>query len=230
MYIKELESGTGINIEASNGFKTLTFETKVACPKDEDDLNRLEEVKKVKPYVKFTVLDPIRREDKLVNFVSEYVTSNLVAIVEGNKPFIWRNVSIVNMRLPKYGSVHIVFSVREAVSYNRRQHYRLTLDREGVIRIRTADHEKVYNVFVKDISESGVGFSIKGTQGLERGSGCIVEFSDSGQDFRIDVVVIRVQDNGNDRYTMGCKIRQRSAMVAKFINQKQKDRMKGADA
>lgn len=228
MHINELEKKTKINIEASDGIKSLSFETTVAAPSDVEDVAKLEEVKKAKPNMKFTVLDPIRREEKLINFVSDYVTSNLVAIIEGNKPFIWRGVSIINLRLPKYGSVHIVLSTREAVNYNRRQNYRLTLDCEGMIKIRTAEKESIFNVFVKDLSESGIGFNIKGTQGLERGSGVLIEFKDSGQEFRVDAVVIRVQDNGNDRYTMGCKIRQRSPIIAKFINQKQKDRMKGA--
>lgn len=230
MYINELETGTKINIEASDGIKTLTLDTTVASPRDAEDTAKLDEVKRAKPNMKFTVLDPIRREEKLINFVSDYVVSHMVAIVEGDKPFIWRSVTIINMRLPKYGSVHIVLSGREAVSYNRRQHYRLTLDCNGVIKIRTQDKESVYSVFVKDLSESGIGFSINGTQGLERGSGCLVEFSDSGQEFRVDAVVIRVQDMGNNRYTMGCRIRQRSAVIAKFINQKQKDRMKGSGA
>lgn len=227
MYINELEPGTKINIEASNGIKTLTLETTVASPRDQEDIAKLDEVRKAKPHMKFTVLDPIRHEEKLINFVSDYVVSHTIAIVEGNKPFIWRNTSIINLRLPKYGSVHIALSYREPLSYNRRHHYRLTLDCNGVIRIRTSDKESVYSVFVKDLSEGGVGFTISGTQGLERGSGCLIEFSDSGQDFRIDLVVVRVQDLGNGRYTMGCKIRQRTAMVAKYINQKQKERMKG---
>lgn len=228
MYITELEEGAKVEIQASDGIKSITLESAIASIKDQEDILKLDQVHEAKPNIKFIVLNPIRRDDLLINFVSDYVFSHLIAIVDGNKPVIWRNVTIVNIRLPKYGSVHILMTSREGETYNRRQHYRVTLDCEGLIRIRTAEKETIFNVFVKDISESGIGFSIKGNQGLERGSRCIVEFKDagSGQEIRSDVVIIRVQEMENNRYMMGCKIRQRSAEIAKFINKKQKDRMK----
>lgn len=228
MYITDLEEGAKIEILASDGIKSINLESAVASVQHQEDLDRLEKVREAKPNMKFIVLNPIRREDLLINFVSDYVASHLIAIVEGDKPFIWRNVSIVNLRLPKYGSVHILMTSREAVPYNRRQHYRVTLDCDGVVKIRTAERETILNVFVKDISEAGIGFSMKGRQGLDKGSGCIVEFRDpgSGQEIRADVVIIRVQELENERVMMGCKIRQRSAVIAKFINKKQKERMK----
>jgi hypothetical protein len=230
MYINEVEKKTKINIEASDGEKTLTFDTTVASPKNAADLAVLDEIRKAKPGAKYTVLDPIRREEKLVNFVSDYVISHMVAIIDGHKPFIWRSVSIVNMRLPEYGSVHIVLSNREGVAYNRRQNYRVALDCDGAIRLRTQERESLYNVFVKDVSESGIAFITKDRLGLERGSSCTVEFENSGQSFHIEAVVIRVEESGNGRYTMGCRIRQRPTGLAKFITQKQKEHAKPADA
>jgi hypothetical protein len=228
MFINEVPTKTKINIETSDGEKTLTFDTFIATPKNAADLAVLDEVKKAKPEMSYTVLDPIRREQKLMNFVSDYVISHMVAILDGHKPYIWRNVSIVNMKLPVYGSVHIVLSQKEGVAYNRRQNPRVVLDCNGTIKIRTPEKETVYNAFVKDVSESGIAFVTKDRLGMDRGSACTVSFEDSSQMFNIEVVVARVQPEGS-HFIMGCKIRQRPTGLAKFITLKQKGKLKPAE-
>lgn len=228
MYINELQPGMKVTIQASDGIKKIDLDTTVAAVTDPEDITKVEGDAERKSKAKYVLLDPIRQEDKLINFVSDYVFSHLIVIVEGNKPMIWRNITIANFRLPHYGSVHLVLTQKEGQSYNRRQSYRLPLDCDGVLRIRTAEKEDVFNVFVKDLSEIGLGFIVKGDKGLKRGSGCIIEFSTGGSEgtLRLDVVVIRVQEMDNDRFLMGCRLRQRSSLVARFINEKQKERMK----
>jgi hypothetical protein len=175
--------------------------------------------------MKYIVLDPVRRNDKLVNFAGGNVVNHMVALVDGNRPFIWKNISIINMKLPVYGSVHVVLSAREGAAYNRRKSDRAEVNCEGTLRIRTTEHETVHTVTIKNLSESGIAFITGEKHGFEKGSGCLLDFQDGGYSFHFDAVVLRIERDGSG-YTMACRNRQRSGPIASYVSQRLKGEKK----
>lgn len=224
MLIKELEPGTEVSIESSNTEAKINLKTRIATVTAPEDQAVLQQIGKERKIV-YTVLEPIREEEKLINFLSPNVKNSLVYIKEG-KPYIWEGIGILNWRLPVLGSVHIVTSTRNAVSYNRRQHFRIWLGCDGSVKVQ--GDEKIRGVIVKDLSEGGVAFIVRDITGLEKGYVCDVSFTDasSGSSFVIPSVIIRIEEMEDGRYTVGCRLKNFSEPVARFINTKQKERMK----
>lgn len=226
MFISDLTAGMEVSVEASNKEAKINLKTTVANYTDTADVEKIEAIKADNKNVKFVVLDPIREQNFLVNFNAEGVSNSLVLIMEG-KPQIWPGVSIKNIRLPVYGSVHIVVSKKEAVSYNRRQYFRVFVGAEGLIRRTELDEPKA--VTVKDISEGGVAFIVRPSERqYARGEILYLNFTPpGGGQINLSLVIVRVEEMADGRITVGCRLKNRSELVAKYVNQKQHEQMKG---
>ena len=224
MKIKDLKPGTEVSIEASNSEAKVNLKTRIANITAAEDQGVLQTIGKDRKIV-FCVLEPIRESEMLINFTSPNVKNSLVYIQEG-KPYIWEGVVIINWRLPVLGSVHIISSSKNAVSYNRRQHFRIWLGCDGAVRIPADDVMR--SVVVKDMSEAGIAYIIRDPSDMEKGHLVEVLFSDasSGTNFTIPAVIIRIEKMDDGRYTVGCRLKNFMESVARFINSKQQERMK----
>lgn len=227
MFVSDLTPNTEVSIEASNKDAKINLKTTVANITDPADVEKINSIKKENKSLKFVVLDAIREQDLLINFNAEGVTNSLV-LIKDEKPQIWRGVAIKNIKLPVYGSVHIIVSKKEAVSYNRRQNFRVFVGAEGLVRRTEMDEPKP--VSVKDISEGGVAFITRGTEQYQKGDVLYLNFiaGSGGTNFNLSVVVIRRETLSDGRVIYGCRLKNRSEVVAKYINQKQHEQMKGS--
>lgn len=222
MLVKDLEPGTEVSIESSNDSAKVNLKTKISNITAQEDKEVLKLVAKEKKSG-FCVVDGIREEDCLVNFRSPRVKNNLVTIVDG-KPMIWEGIGILNWKLPVYGSVHIVISTRNAVSYNRREHFRIWLGADATLRL--GSEEGLLGVILKDVSEGGVSFIVRDTTNISKGSQGEISFADSGTTFHLMIVVIRMDLMEDGRTTCGCRLTSRNEALSRFINAKQQERLK----
>lgn len=226
MFVSDLTPKTEVSIEASNKEAKVNLKSKVANITDPADVAIITAIKRDNKSVRFVVLDAIREQDMLINFNAEGVTNSLVYIKD-NKPLIWPGVSVKNLRLPVYGSIHIIVSERESVSYNRRQSYRVFLGVEGSVKRTETDEPKT--VTVKDLSDVGIAFIAKGDSEYQRGDILYINFTEpGGNSFNLSLVVLRRDNMPDGRITFGCRLKNRSELVSKFITQKQHEQMKGA--
>lgn len=226
MFVSDLTPGTEVSIEASNKEAKINLKTTVANITETADIDKINLLRKDNKSLKFVILDPIREQNLLINFNAEGVTNSLVLIKEG-KPQIWAGIAIKNLKLPSYGSVHIVVSKKEAVSYNRRQNFRIFIGLEGFLRRSEMDEPKL--VTVKDLSEGGVAFIERGDgEKHQRGEILYLSFTTgpNGTNFSFQIVVIRSEELPDGRVLYGCRLKTRSEMLAKYINQKQQEQMK----
>jgi hypothetical protein len=221
MYVNEIAPKTKITLNTFVGEKRILTETTVANITSAADKSMLSGVRKAKPNAQYTVLDPVRRNDKLVNFAGNGVSNHMLALIGGQDLMIWKNVSVLNLKLPSYGSVHVVLSTKEGAPFDRRRSDRTGLECEGSLKIRTTEKELTYAVGMMNMSETGVAFSTSDLHGMEKGSGCLIDFSTDGLSFHFDAVVLRVEKEGQS-YNVACKVRQRSGPVASYISQRKK--------
>ena len=152
----------------------------------------------------------------------------MIVVLEGDKPYGWNHVRIMNLRLPVYGSIHVIASKNDAASYNRRQNYRVFLGVEGTME-SVADPE-AKNVLVKDISVSGIGLITKTEEPYKRGDIITVNFNEkeSGTDFQLKVLVVRNEEMEDGRFNIGGLVKSNSDVVARFVYSKQQKKMKSA--
>ncbi len=227
MFVSDLAPKTEVSVEASNKEARVNLKSKVANITDAEDVAIVNAIKRDNKSVRFVILDAIREQDMLINFNAEGVTNSLVYIKD-EKPLIWHGVTIKNLRLPVYGSIHIIVSEKESVSYNRRQSYRVFLGVEGAVKRTETDEPKT--VTVKDLSEGGVAFVTKGKEEYQKGDILYISFQaePNGSTFNLSLVVIRQDHMPDGRVTYGCRLKNRSELVSKFITKKQHEQMKAA--
>ena len=227
MFVSDLTPKTEVSIESSNKIAKVNLKTTVANITDPADVEKINLIKKENKSVKFVVLDAIREQDLLINFNAEGVTNSLIIILD-DKPQVWHGVAIKNIKLPVYGSVHIIVSKKEAASYNRRQSFRVFVGVEGLVRRGEMDEPRP--VTVKDISEGGIAIIARTNLQYQRGDVLHLSFTagSGGTNFNLSIVVIRQENLEDGRILYGCRLKNRSEVVAKFINQKQHEQIKGS--
>lgn len=225
MFINELSAGTEVALEATDGTKQLSFPTKVSNITTQVDKDRLEILNKKRKEgnIIYCICDPIREQECLVRFEGENVAMRLF-LIQNENPYAWENVRIMNLRLPDYGSVHIVVSSKRAIACNRRGNFRVWLGADGTLR-EPKSKDKI-DVIVKDISESGVGLIIKEENDVERGKIYQLRFAEEEREYEVSVIVARVQQLEDGRYNVGCRIRGNSDVIAKLVHIKQRERIR----
>lgn len=228
MKVNELEPGKKFTIEANDEERKLQFKGTIANITAERDLSLLKQLRTALKDTFYCLADPIRDEQFLLNFESDKVTCNMIVVLEGEKPYGWNNVKIMNVKLPVYGTIHVIASKNDAASYNRRQSYRVFLGIEGKLKAEGSDEEK--SVTVKDLSASGIGLIVKKGDNYARGDLLKISFNEaeSQTDFNLNVAVVRCEEMEDGRNNVGCILTSNADMVARFVYSKQKKKMKGA--
>ena len=228
MKINELEPGKKFTLDASDEERRLQLKGTIANVTAEKDLALIKQVRNNFRDSFFCIADPIRDSDKLLNFESEKVSCNMIVILEGEKPYGWNHVKIMNLRLPVYGSIHVIASKNEAASYNRRQNFRIFLGIEGTV--ESADVPEPRSVLVKDASVSGIGLISKTGDHYARGDAITVIFNEpeSGTEFHLKVVVVRCEEMEDGRFNIGGLVKSNSDAIARLVYSRQQKKMKSA--
>lgn len=225
MYINELEKDTHFTLIAASGDKTREFHgttVDVTTEKDVDTVNRL---KAAYPNLNFCIASAIKEDKCIVTFDGKDITYRMIAIVDEG-PMEWKDVGVVNLKLPDYGPAVVIASNRNGKPINRREGYRLFLGIPGTIGVDGAESKD--SATIKDISVTGVGVIVKEAKAYKRGTAVVVEFVDekSQKPFRLPSVVARVEQMKDGRSIVGCIQRIPSKDVVKFVYESQKKLMK----
>ncbi|MDY2591131.1 MAG: PilZ domain-containing protein [Agathobacter sp.] len=218
MYISEIDNQS-ITLHSYKDEKETTLVGLIYSPATPAQENFVEAFKQKYPKLKFCILEPIREEDKLINFEGDTVT-DLIAGTD-KLPIIWSDVKIVNMYLPEKGAVHFVISNDEGTSTNRRNGFRISLNIPCNI---TYKDTLLENVTIRDLSVSGIGLNCKKAE-YEIGENIQICFEDEGRKFVLNASIVRTNDNERCTF-LGCKFRNTSNVLAQYINSKQQKKAK----
>lgn len=171
----------------------------------------------------YVVLEPIRIQNKVVNLTTKGILINVVRYMEEATPKVWKYVNISMWHFEEK-SAYKVKCKYDAVDYNRRGSFRLSMAVEGVAQLGL--NRKAVTVMIKDISTTGFSFVLQ--EDLEDYQGRLIRLSfpedRSGKLIFLVGVIIRKQLVG-DKYVYGCKMNVTSTQVSRYINQKQRERL-----
>ena len=158
------------------------------------------------------LLTPIHLDGKIVGFPA-YLTVNLLYPEDGQL-FCWSNVSVkaVRYRGQIYHSVELPGN---AILLNRRGAYRVYIGETKFIYHRNHIDTKMYEIFLRDISETGMCYMSKDHFEVGRPVHLLLRLS-SGHELSLRAKILWKRENPNRSTTFlyGCKFTEKS----KFLN------------
>lgn len=228
MLIRDLEIGSTIAIHVTDGERAVQLSSTTI------DLNKVDhkickDVAKNYGYNSFACIQAVKARNCVVNLAGDNITCSITAL-KNKKPYLWKQVEIIRVKLPEYGTAHLVMSNDDVKTFNRRGEFRLFLGQLGTCILGTDHIAK--SVFIKDISCSGIGmlFSKKDMDAVDINMHAEVHFSevnDSGvsESFVLNAKIVRYLATGGDQVLIGCRILGKSPELEKLIYQKQRQSM-----
>ncbi|MCR4650929.1 MAG: PilZ domain-containing protein [Lachnospiraceae bacterium] len=212
MYLREIPPDTSITLSVGIGVKVLEFNTKVAQVFDT-----------------CIYTTPIMQQDKMVGFNTKgLVLSIIVPAEEEGKAFQFMNVKVRNVKTPEGELYHEISTFNEGKVINRRGACRVWLGNDGIASIGLGGEP--VDITVKDISTTGISFIC--SDKIELKDNTVVHLSfrdpDTGTKFEIGAIVVRKQEMDRGRVLYGCKLNQESNAISKYINDKQREKLKRA--
>ncbi len=174
-------------------------------------------------------VEPIMQDDKLVGFSNKGLIIDLIVTdSESERAFLFSGVKIRGIKTERQEIFHEISTLDEAKPINRRGACRVWLGEEGMATYGLG--KPSFPVTVKDISVSGIAFICSKDVSIPDGSIVHVNFVDepTGTTFSLAAIIVRSMDMENSRIMYGCKLNQESNAIAKFVNEKQRDKLKAA--
>lgn len=176
--------------------------------------------------VKFTAfngvfIDPIKQDEKMLEFNSGNLMINVTAEIDGSQPIIWRECEVKGVKY-KNQVYHMITAKRGGLAINRRGRFRIDMGYTGTARV--GSDKGALNVVVHDLSSSGFSFTTeKDIEGYENQYVQLI-FIDTSNDAHLNLVgvIVRKQDWNNNRYLYGCKFNKINNMVEYYIAKKQR--------
>ncbi len=213
MRLNELTPGTGAQLIVSIGPQRLEFTTNIA-----------------EVYDDCIYAEPIMQDDKVIGFSAKGIMVDLVVTdADSERAYQFNNVKIRSVRTPKEQKIyHEIRCTGEGRAINRRGACRVWLGEEGYATYGLGN--KSFPVTVKDISVSGIAFICDKDQDIPDGSVVHVNFTDesTGTPFTLTALIVRSMEMERSRIMYGCKLNQESNAIAKFVNDKQREKLKAA--
>lgn len=213
MRLNELTPGTGAQLVVSIGPQRLEFATTIA-----------------EVYDDCIYAEPIMQDDKIIGFSTKGIIVDLVITdADSERAYQFNSVKIRSIRTPKDQKIyHEIRCTGEARAINRRGACRVWLGEEGYANCGLGS--KSFPVTVKDISVSGIAFICDKDQDIPDGSIVHINFTDesTGTPFALTALIVRSADMERSRIMYGCKLNQESNAIAKFVNDKQREKLKAA--
>lgn len=211
MLLEELDVGSKMTILVGIGNQTLAFDTML----EETSENGM------------VLTSPVYRNDKLVGFRTKGLVIRLqVNNISDNKVYEFSNVEILNVKTKDQHIHHRMVCKNPGKQINRRTAVRVWIGLDGIAQIgmnRTA-----YNVLVKDISVSGISFIFHKDMQVEPGTMTHITFHDSTArtHFSLGAIIVRKEELEDGRVLYGCRLNQESSAIAKYVNDKQREKLK----
>lgn len=212
MVLADLQPGTAIQITAARGVRSMDFSSNVISV----------EGKNVK-------IEPILQDGKLVGFDNPgIILSMYVASKEDNRVYVFPGVKIHSYRVSD-GTMfqEVVCRHEEGRVTNRRGAHRVWVGATGSVMLGEGKHE--HTVTIKDISATGIAFVCDDATDVPMGTPITLSFTDSKQNrsFRLMASVVRTEPNSEYRRIIyGCKFKEESNAISKYVNDKQRQNLK----
>ena len=157
-----------------------------------------------------------------VSFQSAKVFIDLYLFVDDTPPIVWENVTIKHARGDN-GPCHVIMPTKDGVKMNRRHAYRLDVHAPANIFVGR-DHVQAQGM-VRDVSTNG--FAIVTTKTDIRGGESVrAEMFDKDNAITLTGVCVRKRATSDGRFLYGCKMKFDNPELRKYINEKQRQRMK----
>ena len=211
MKIEELTVDQQVTIMAVIGSSQVEF------------LVTVEEVN-IRKKVIFTT--PIFREDKVVSFKNEGITTHLIVTMDNKKPLVFRNVSIITMKKPDDTYCYAITSSGESAELNRRGSFRCFLGIDTLCRI--VGDKTAYNITLKDISSTGFGFILHQPVKLEIGNLVLVALNDFINEtnehytFNLRGKIVRHDETESGKQVYGCQLEGKYVGLEPYIAKKER--------
>jgi len=173
------------------------------------------------------LLTPIHLNGKIVGFPPKF-TVNLLYPEEGHV-YYWNDVIVKAARY--HGKIyHYVELFGEAAKSNRRGAYRVFIGENRYIYYRNNYDTKMFEVFLRDLSETGMCFTSKDNFEIGRAVHLQLRFH-SGHEItlRAKILWCRENPNRNTTFLYGCKFTEKNKLLNSYLmniqQAKQKKRM-----
>jgi len=214
MKIEELAVDQQVTIMAVIGSSQVEF------------LVTVEEVN-VRKKVIFTT--PIFRDDKVVSFKNEGISTHLIVTIENKKPLVFRNVSIITMKKPDDTFCYAITAMGDSAELNRRGSYRCFLGIDTLC--RCVGTKNVYNITLKDISATGFGFVIHQPVKLDMGTFVLVALNDfitetnEHYSFNLRGKIVRNAETEDGKQVYGCTLDGKYVGLEPYIAKKERSNL-----
>lgn len=212
MYLQEIGAGSRVTILVGIGSQTLTFDT-VAEETTENGI----------------LTEPVYRNEKLVGFRTKGLIIRIqVSNVVDQKVYEFANVEILNVKTEDEQIHHKMVCKMPGKQINRRAAVRVWLGLDGIAQIGI--HRTAYDVLIKDISISGISFVLEKDLNVDPGTLAHIVFNDSQErmKFSISSIIVRKAVLEDGKVLYGCRMNQESPTIARYINNKQREKLKGS--
>ena len=213
MRLNELTPDTGAQLLVIIGTQTLEFSTTIREVFDD-----------------CIYTDPITQDEKIIGFSTKGIMIDLIVTdAESERAFQFTNVKIRTIKTPKDDKIyHEIRCGGEGRVINRRGACRVWLGEDGYASYGLGNPS--FPVTVKDISVSGIAFICDKDKDIPEGSIVHVNFIDesTGTTFALAAIIVRSMEMERSRIMYGCKLNQESNQIAKFVNDKQREKLKAA--
>ena len=212
MYINEIAVRAGIQITVAIGMQTMEFTTTVA-----------------QVFNDCIYAEPIFKNEKMIGFSTKgLVLSMITTDAESGRAWQFVNIVIRYIRDADGNLFHEIKCKNEARPINRRGACRVWIGEPGLA--TTGLGKSPIDVTIKDISISGISFLCDRDNEIPDGSVVHIDFRDSVNNtrFSISAIVVRSEEIERARVVYGCKLNQESPAIAKYVNEKQREKLQAA--
>lgn len=208
MYVKELAPGTPIELSIHTGSDTISLYS-VAAEPFHDDL----------------LIEKLEYNGKLLGIPSGYSVDLLYISPGDSRPYIWKNVSLKAVRY-KDAIYHCISNApEEGMPTNRRQAFRLFIGEEMELIVRDTEGAKRYNVILKDISETGMGFVSSEDFPLQKH--VRLRFQDHSFTMNLSATIVRKYqpEENSPSCVYGCRFSEPNRILSKYITLMQQKKL-----
>lgn len=202
MKIYELEEGTEVTLVILFDEKTLNLKTTCVGAKGKD-----------------LMVAALRVEGKVLNLGMGDVKVNLMMDRENEKPLMWTNCE-VKMVVSKGTPLMRLSTKYDGQAVNRREDFRLYIG--GAAKGRIGRNKEALQMVLRDVSYSGFAVFLEEHVKCEVGNPIRVVHKDPELMVLLDLQgkIVRMEER-NDRLLLGCKLDLPSAVLGKYISDKQ---------
>lgn len=209
MLFSELGTGTTVRLSISIDEMFFEFETTVQTK-----------------HKKKILIEPIRKDGKILNVQGDNVVVDIMYVREDEKPMLWRDADLECVRL-KGQFYYAVSADLQGKEYNRRGDFRLFIGEEHPAKIGHGGSDRI--VILKDLSNSGFAFIY--SEDIEGAEGAFVYMSypavlgDRTLELPLIGKIVRKMTLSDGRKLYGCVLMKKNEMIGHYINQKQMEQL-----